>query len=242
MSSRQRPSRHQGSVRFRICEERLRIGVYGGTFDPIHNGHFRIAEELIGAFELDRVLLVPAYVPPHKRGQQISSAYHRMAMLALATAGSPRIFVSTLELDAPSRPYTIETLGRLQQQFQDSRLFFVMGSDSFRDVILWRDYERILSEYSVIVSVRPGSSPDGRPEKPSAAHLPDAIRNRVLDLLGGKPPAPETFSTEHIYLTDYVCVDVSSTGIREMVSRGQDVSSLIPPAVAGYIRKYKLYQ
>lgn len=219
---------------FRICEAGLRIGVYGGTFDPIHNGHFRIAESLIEAFGLDRMLLVPAYVPPHKRGQRISSAYHRMAMLALATADSERIFVSTIELDAPSRPYTIETLGRLQGEYPGSRLFFVMGSDSFRDVVMWRDYERILTGYSVIVSVRPGAGPEG------TAHLPEALRERVVDLRGGRQP--ESLSIERIYLTDYVCVDVSSTAIREMISRGQDAKSLMPPAVAGYIEKYELYR
>ncbi|QQS44861.1 MAG: nicotinate (nicotinamide) nucleotide adenylyltransferase [Acidobacteriota bacterium] len=212
----------------------MRTGVYGGTFDPIHNGHFRIAEALIEAFGLDRMLLVPAYVPPHKRGQRISSAYHRMAMLALATAASERIFVSTIELDAPSRPYTIETLGRLQGEYPGSRLFFVMGSDSFRDVVMWRDYERILTEYSVIVSVRPGADPEG------TAHLPESLRQRVVDLRGGRQP--ESLSIERIYLTDYVCVDVSSTAIREMVSRGQDAKSLMPPAVAGYIEKYELYR
>ncbi len=212
----------------------MRIGVYGGTFDPIHNGHFRIAEALIEAFGLDRMLLVPAYVPPHKRGQRISSAYHRMAMLALATADSERIFVSTIELDAPSRPYTIETLGRLQGEYPGSRLFFVMGSDSFRDVVMWRDYERILTEYSVIVSVRPGAGPQG------TAHLPESLRQRVVDLRGGRQP--ESLSVERIYLTDYVCVDVSSTAIREMISRRQDAKSLMPPAVAGYIEKYELYR
>jgi len=215
----------------------LRIGVYGGTFDPIHNGHFRIAEALIGAFDLDRLLLVPAFVPPHKRGQAISSAYHRMAMLALASANAPRILVSTIELDAPSRPYTIETLGRLQTQYPGARLFFVMGSDSFRDVTMWREHERILSEYDVIVSMRPGSG-----GVDPAGHLADRLKALVVDLRGAVSPSAEDLSTKRIFLTDYVSVDVSSTGIREMVARGEDVSALIPPAVEGYVRKYGLYQ
>src|SRR5262249_60578931 len=90
----------------------------------------------------------------------ISSPFHRMAMLALATADSPKMFISTVELEAPAQPYTIETLGRLQTELQPARLFFVMGADSFGDVTSWREYEAILSEYDVVVAMRPGHPPD----------------------------------------------------------------------------------
>ncbi|MBL8186827.1 MAG: adenylyltransferase/cytidyltransferase family protein, partial [Acidobacteria bacterium] len=98
---------------------RQRIAVYGGTFDPIHDGHLRVADAILKAFAMDRMLFVPAFVPPHKRSQQISSPFHRLAMLALATADQPQMFVSSIELEAPQRPYTIETLGRLQIELGD---------------------------------------------------------------------------------------------------------------------------
>jgi len=136
---------------------RQRIGIYGGTFDPIHNGHLKVAEAILKAFAMDLLLFVPAYVPPHKRRVEISSPYHRLAMLVLATARSRKMLVSSIELEAPSRPYTIDTLRQLQAHYENALLFFVMGTDSFKDVTSWRDYAVILSEYNCIVAVRPSS-------------------------------------------------------------------------------------
>jgi nicotinate-nucleotide adenylyltransferase len=152
----ERPS--LGSLISRI-EERLRqrIGIYGGTFDPIHNGHFQVAQAILKAFAMDLLLFVPAYAPPHKRRVEISSPFHRLAMLVLATVRSRKMFVSSIELEAPSRPYTIDTLRQLQAHYENALLFFVMGTDSFKDVTSWRDYALILSEYNCIVAVRPSS-------------------------------------------------------------------------------------
>src|SRR5262249_17789874 len=106
------------------------------------------------------MVFVPAFTPPHKRKQAISSPFHRMSMLPLATAGFSKMFVSTIELEAPSRPYTIETLARLQAELDPVRLFFIMGADSFRDLASWREYERIMREFDVIVAMRPGYEPE----------------------------------------------------------------------------------
>ncbi|MDX2034519.1 MAG: nicotinate-nucleotide adenylyltransferase [Blastocatellia bacterium] len=218
-----------------------RIGVYGGTFDPIHNGHLRVADEVVRAFDLDRMLMAPAVVPPHKRKQAISSPFHRLAMLALATRDRPRLFVSTIELEAPERPYTIETLGRLQTEFSDARLFFLMGADSFRDIPLWREHERILTEYDCIVAMRPGVSAE-KTGAGVAAHLARRVQERVVDLRPGRRPTPEMLATPRIYLTDYVAMDVSSTELRESVARGEGIHQFVPAPVADYIEKYCLYQ
>jgi len=217
---------------------RQRIGVYGGTFDPIHNGHLKVAEAILEAFGLDRLLFVPAALPPHKRKQTISSPFHRLAMLALATADEPKIFVSTIELESPSRPYTIETLGRLQTELHPVRLFFVMGADSFKDVTSWREHERILSEYDVIVATRPGY----RSDENIAAHLAPQLQARIVDLRGGRNPSDENLSSPLSYLTDYAAVDVSATDIREAAGQGRAIDDLVPPAVAAYIAKYELYR
>lgn len=232
---------------------RRRIGIYGGTFDPFHNGHLKVAEAILNAFALDRMLFVPAFVPPHKRKQTISSPFHRMAMLALATADSPGMFVSTVELEAPSRPYTIETLGRLQAELQPVRLFFVMGADSFRDVTSWYEYEGILSEYDVIVATRPGYSgysghydEDGQCDfeygAKTAGPLAPHLETRIVDLRGGGNPSKEDLKSPRIYLTDYAVVDVSATGIREAIEQGRPIDDLVPPSVAAYIEKYQLYR
>lgn len=220
---------------------RQRVAVYGGTFDPIHNGHLRVAEAILTAFAMDCLLFVPAFIPPHKRWQRITSAFDRVAMLALATANEERMFVSAVEVESPERPYTIETLGRLQAKFPDSQLFFVMGADSFLDVTMWREHEKLLSEYDIIVATRPGYDDAERREN-IASHLAPELQARCIDLRGGKVPLAENFTAPHIYLTDYVALDVSATGIRESAEKGLTISEMVPAAVANYIRKYQLYR
>jgi nicotinate-nucleotide adenylyltransferase len=223
-----------------LSEERLRqrIAVYGGTFDPIHNGHLRVADAILKAFAMDRMLFVPAFVPPHKRNQQISSPFHRIAMLALATAEQQQMFVSAIELEAPQRPYTIETLGRLQTELGNVQLFFVMGADSFRDVTMWREHERLLTEFDVIVATRPGYQSNQN----ITAHLAAKLQAACVDLRGAQNPSPEHFAKPHVYLTDYVAMDVSATAIREAVEQHQPFEHLVPPKVAAYIEKYQLYR
>jgi nicotinate-nucleotide adenylyltransferase len=232
-----------------VNEERLRrrIGIYGGTFDPVHCGHLAVAEAVSDAFALDRIFFVPAFTPPHKRKRTISSPFHRMAMLALATADSPNMFISTVELEAPSRPYTIETLGRLRTELQPARLFFVMGADSFADVTSWREYEAILSDYDVVVVTRPGypdrDDCDGDQNGEEAAGgLAPQLSRRIVDLRGGAYPSDEDLKSPRVYLTDYVSIDVSATGIREAVEQGRSIDGLVPPPVAAYVEKYRLYQ
>lgn len=216
-----------------------RIGVYGGTFDPVHNGHFQVAEAILNAFELDRMLFVPAFTPPHKRKRIISSPFHRLAMLALATADTPTMFVSTLELEAPAQPYTIETLNRLREELQPVRLFFVMGADSFRDVTTWRDYEKILTSFDVVVATRPGCQGI---DVESGQKLAAGLESRIVNLRGGGFPSSEDLESPHIYLTDYVTLDISATSIREASRQGRSIDHLVTPAVAAYIEKYQLYR
>lgn len=225
---------------------RRRIGVYGGTFDPIHTGHLKVADAILDAFQLDEMLFVPALIPPHKRKQTISSAFHRLAMLVLATVDRPRMFVSAIELEAPGRPYTIETLRRLRIDLGDTRLFFVMGADSFQDVTMWRDYEQLLVEFDCIVAMRPGYLPNDGKAPHIAAHLARHLQGRVTDLRGNRRPnieqAIEIAAPTRIYLTDYVAVDVSATQLREMAARREPIEGWVPNAVADYIVKYGLYQ
>jgi nicotinate-nucleotide adenylyltransferase len=222
---------------------RQRIGIYGGTFDPIHNGHYKIAEAILNAFAMDLLLFVPAYAPPHKRRVEISSPFHRLAMLVLATARSRKMFVSSIELEAPSKPYTIDTLRRLQAHYQNALLFFVMGEDSFKDITSWREFAQILSEFNCIVAVRPVSAEDGHENGGNIAeHLGLELQDRVVDLRGKKSLPKGTLKSPRIYLTDFVKVSVSATDVREKASRGESIEGLVPRDVARYIVKYRLYQ
>ena len=218
-----------------------RIGIYGGTFDPIHYGHLRVAAAVCTAFDLNRFLFVPAYVPPHKRKAELSSSYHRYAMTVLGAGGvefpsGTRVTASTIELDSPSTPYTIETMGRLKSESTDAEIFFLMGADSFAEVNLWKDYERLLTEFNIIVAARPSD------EQLGTLHLSPVCRERVVDLRGSKRPGERDFSSPRIYLTDYVEVDIAATKIREAVKTGQPITGMVPELVAGYIADYELYR
>ena len=220
----------------------MRIALYGGTFDPVHAGHTNVADGLSKLFALDSVLLIPAYVAPHKREAGVTPALHRYAMLTLATQGDARTMISTIELDAPERPYTVETLTRMREQLgEDASLFFVMGADSWMEITTWREWERVLTLSNHIVVTRPGY-------EVSVEHVTPAIRERVVDLRGTQA---EEITREversrglKIYITDAVNVEVSSTEIRRAVREGRDNEweKLVAPPVADYIRKYGLYR
>jgi nicotinate-nucleotide adenylyltransferase len=220
----------------------MRIALYGGTFDPVHTGHTNVADGLSKLFALDRVLLSPAYIAPHKRGASVTPALHRYAMLTLATQGDERLLVSTIELDAPERPYTVETLSRMKEQLgEDASLFFIMGADSWMEITTWREWERVLTFCNHIVVTRPGY-------EVSTEHVTPAIRERVIDLRGMQREeiAREVLGSDglRIYLTDAVNLEVSSTEIRRAVREGldDDWEKSVAPPVADYIRKYGLYR
>lgn len=214
-----------------------RIGAYGGTFDPIHNAHIEVARAVVSAFNLDELLLIPAHVPPHKQADAITGSHHRYAMAVLATIGERSIRVSALELEAPERPYTFETVGRLRDLYgKDAGLFFVMGADSFEDLATWRKPEAVLANANLVAVARPGHSLE-------PARLPDSFRDRVrkLDRDAGLTEG-EIPSGGVIYVLDWVNVDVSSTEIRRRVGEGLPVSNLVPAPVDQYIQRYELYR
>ncbi|MBA3767272.1 MAG: nicotinate-nucleotide adenylyltransferase [Acidobacteria bacterium] len=221
--------------------ERKRIALYGGTFDPVHNGHIAVAQNVLKLFALDHVLFVPAHVAPHKRGRGITPGLQRYAMLALATLSHERLHISSVELDAPERPYTIDTLARLQAEVgQQARLFFMMGADSWADITTWREWERLLLSCDHIVVTRPGY-------ELSTKHVTDEVRARLKDMRGASSERVARELGERagmkIYVTDAVLMDVSATEIRRAARAGleEKVRALVPPPVADYIGKYGLY-
>lgn len=217
-----------------------RAAIYGGTFDPVHHGHIEVAGRILQLFALDEVIFVPACVPPHKRGAGISSAFHRFAMLALATQDDSRLRISTLELDAPDRPYAVDTVTRMQSDIGSShRLFFMIGADSWTEITSWHEWRTLLKMCNLIVVTRPGHEVSGKiPEQ--AASVVDArgmSKQQVAELLSRE-------TGTRVFLTDAAMVDVSSTAIRA-VARSKDgtrLREMVPAAVASYIEKYELYQ
>jgi nicotinate-nucleotide adenylyltransferase len=197
-----------------------RIALYGGTFDPVHLGHVEVARKVLELFEIEKVVFIPAQIAPHKVGLTVTDPIHRYAMLALATQDDPRLVISTFELDAPDRRYTVDTVAEFQRRLgDDTELFFIMGADSWSEITTWRDWERLLKMTNQIVVTRPGYEVS---------------------------PAPSGLA-ERIFFTDAVMKDISATNIRRLASEGRvddnaELEKLVPRAVADYITKYGIYR
>jgi|ERR1051325_1379326 nicotinate-nucleotide adenylyltransferase len=215
-----------------MCSQQ-RVALYGGTFDPVHTGHLEIARRVSELFEIEKLLFIPAQMAPHKIGRPVTEPIHRYAMLALATQNDPRLSISTFELDAPNRRYTVDTIEHFQRLFGDrSELFFIMGADSWSEITSWREWERLLTMTNHIVVTRPGY-------EPVTSHV-GAIAGRVVDMRSNK----RAVGRQGIFLTDVVMNDVSATNIRRLASEGrtEKLKGLVPDQVLEYIRKYGIYR
>jgi nicotinate (nicotinamide) nucleotide adenylyltransferase len=219
-----------------------RIAIYGGTFDPVHLAHLEIARRVLQLFEIDELLFVPAQRAPHKVEREVTLPVHRYAMLALATQKDARILVSTFELDAPDRRYTVDTLAHFQSKFgRSAELFFVMGADSWSEITMWREWERLITMANHIVVTRPGNEIDWDQVTPSVAV-------QIVDLRGSDQSSLSSLEKEgqarKIFVTDVVMIDISATEIRRAAreDRIDDLRKLVPLPVADYISKYKLYR
>ncbi|MCA1624207.1 MAG: nicotinate-nucleotide adenylyltransferase [Acidobacteria bacterium] len=215
-----------------------KIAFYGGSFDPFHNGHLEIANKLTGLFELDEFVFIPAFHAPHKKDKKPTSAFHRFAMLSLATNDESKIRVSKMELDAPEKPYTFETLTKLKNELTDAEIFFVMGADSWEEITTWREWETVLTLTNVVVVTRPGF-------EIGFSHVTEAIRARIVDLRESNQQSATSSQRRNdsrIYITNAVQIDVSSTEIRRKIREKQDDwCEDVPQAVAKHIEKYELY-
>ncbi len=211
-----------------------RIAFYGGTFDPVHVGHTDVARAVIHQFGLDEFVFVPAFHAPHKKRSMPTSAYHRFTMLCEASDAIEKTTVSTIEVEAPERPYTIETIGRIKTLFPDDRIFVVIGADSWEEITTWRDWERVLTSVDVVVMTRPGYDV-------ATGHVTEIVRNRIVDLRGQKNPELDLI-VQAVYFTDVVNTDISATRIRESVRAGKDDwRKHVDPDVARHLLKYDLY-
>ena len=222
-------------------DRKKRIALYGGTFDPIHLGHLEVARKISRFFEIDELWFVPAQLAPHKLSREVTPALHRYAMLALATQDEPQLFISTFELDAPGRCYTVDTLAHFKSELNDSAdLFFVMGADSWSELTTWREWDRLLGMTNHIIVSRPGYNLD-------VEHITPELRARIVDLRGvDKASASELIRRdegERIFITDAVMTNVSATDIRRAVrENSSELTGIVPLPVADYIRKYQLYR
>lgn len=210
----------------------MNLGILGGTFDPIHFGHLRVAEEMGEELGLERVYLIPAALPPHKDGQPVTSFQHRMAMTRIAVEGSPLLKALDLEGRRQGRSYSIETLREFRQIVEGNfGLYFIIGMDAFLEIGTWREYEALFDCANFLVINRPGFQ---RQElEPFLKSLKVGFRRD-----GEQFVVP---SGNHLIFKEATLMDISSTDIRDRVGQGKTIRFMLPETVREYIMKHKLY-
>jgi nicotinate-nucleotide adenylyltransferase len=221
-----------------------RLGVLGGTFDPIHEGHLYIARSVQKIFNLSKILFVVASTPPHKPTKSLVDPIHRYAMVSLATAGEPCFVPSPVELEPDASPYSVDTMRKIARDsgLNTADIYFIAGGDSLREVRSWRESERLLTSYNFVFVLRPGFGIGDYRE-----FLPEKAWDRLCDysLLD---PETTRFRTEEgrggtnrLFVVDIAAPDISATGIRQLAASGRDLSGSVPDAVNEYILKMQLY-
>ncbi len=212
----------------------MRIGVFGGTFNPIHLGHLRSAEEVREGHRLDQVLFIPSARPPHKHAGPIAAAEHRLAMVRLAIARNPYFRVSTLETDRGGRSYSVDTLRSLHGRLPTAELFFIIGMDAFREIGTWKDYESIFTLCDLVVTSRPSF-----PERPLRALLPVAVRRQFCYRDDSRTLEHRT--GHRIVFQRISDLAISASAIRQRLKTGHSVRYLVPTAVERYLARHRVY-
>jgi nicotinate-nucleotide adenylyltransferase len=197
----------------------MRVGVLGGTFDPVHYGHLLIAEEALACLQLSRVLFVPAKNPPHKLGQQHTRAEQRLQMVQLAVASNPGFCVSDIDLRRPGPSYTADTLAALQEELgPEAELYFVMGLDSLAALLTWRRPAEIIQRARLVAASRPGYA---------------------ADLQALETALPGIAARTHLLSTPEI--GIASHDLQRRVRQGLPIKYQVPEAVEAYIAEHRLY-
>jgi nicotinate-nucleotide adenylyltransferase len=217
-----------------------RIGLFGGTFNPIHMGHLRGAEEIREAFGLQQVIFIPAAIPPHKVTEEVIEAKHRLEMVRLATANNPFFSTTDIELSRPEKSYSIDTIRYFRERHPDI-FFFILGRDAFVEIETWKEFQHLFSLCNFIVMTRPGfqKTLSTSVRVDSDSPLPEAlvpVFRYDQEIKGWIHTSGHT-----LHFKDITVLDISSTKVRELIERGESVRYLIPGEVEAYIQKNRLY-
>ncbi len=213
----------------------MRLGILGGTFDPIHLGHLRLAEEVGEEWGLEKVHLVPASVPPHKEGRQVSAFHHRFDMTRLAAGESPLLEASDVEGRREGPSYSIETLREFHRLFtKDLQLFFIVGMDAFLEIESWREYPKLFDYADFVVIHRPGVA---------CGELKPFLFSLGVGFTAQEDRDVFAVPSGHrLFYREATLMDISSTTIRRNVAAGKSIRFMVPEAVRVYIMEKGLYQ
>lgn len=212
-----------------------RVGVLGGTFDPVHDGHLAAGRAAAGVLALDRVVVIPSHIPPHRPDSPHASGYHRLQMVRLAVEAEPGWSASDLELRRGGPSFTVDTLHALRAQAPASQFFFITGADAFAEVASWRRYPEVLELAHFVVIARPGTSFDRVRQR-----LPE-LASRMIDCDAAAPGACRHAAFPSVFLVHATTPDVSSTAIRQRAKAGLPLAGMIPDRVRQYIETQHLY-
>lgn len=215
-----------------------RLGVFGGTFDPVHYGHLKPAEEVFTRFALDALVFVPNAVPPHKPNDPVSSFAHRFAMLALATAPDDHFLLSDVEQRRGGPSYTVDTLREIRVAWRAEAVFFVLGSDSLAQITTWHRWETLVElAHLVVLHRHPWWGAELERRVPALLRP----RMRVVDRTAGGDLATGGAGEGSILLLEHTPSPISATAVRQRLRAGQGASGLVPPEVERYAVKNRLY-
>jgi nicotinate-nucleotide adenylyltransferase len=222
------------------------IGLFGGTFNPIHRGHLEVIQEVKAGFDLDQILLVPAALPPHKEPGGVADAQDRMQMIRLALANYPilvkTVMISDVELKRPGPSYTIDTVRYFLKTLPENhRLNFILGLDAFLEIDTWKSFQDLLRLVPFIVMLRPGSFRPGNDVGEEV--LGDYLKTMISDNYRFSASQSRYVNDvrESIFVFNVTPVDISSTQIRERVKKGDSITALVPENVEDYIKTKGLY-
>jgi len=209
------------------------IGIFGGTFDPIHFGHLRLAEEMADVIGLSRVVFIPAGQPPH-RGAPRTAAPHRLEMVRRAIAGNPRFAVDAREVQRPSPSYTVDTLTALRAELGDEQpLWLLLGADAFLGLPSWHAWRRLFELAHIAVAARPGA------QLMQSDAMPEVLKNEVSQRQVAA--GPDTGPAGSVLLRATTPLDISATVIRDTLARHGSARYLLPDPVLDYIHEHQLY-
>ncbi len=214
-----------------------RIGIFGGTFNPIHVGHVKACLEVQKVFSLKKILFIPSYIPPHKGSSDIAAPSHRMKMVELAVAPYPQFIPSSIEIEAKGKSYSILTLAKLKERYPDAWIFFILGVDAFLEIDTWKDYEKVLEQCHFIVISRPGYRLE------DAEHiLGGKYKNWIHRLSGQEEISDQILSDYKIFLLSISALDLASQEVRKRIKNGKSITGQVAESVEAYINENKLYQ
>jgi len=213
------------------------LGVLGGTFNPVHLAHLRLAEELAQGIGLERVLFVPAGTPPHRQPPKVDGR-HRLEMIRLAVAGNPSFAADDREIRRQGISYTYDTLAELRAGIGDRRpLCLLMGADAFPALTTWHRWTELFALAHIVIAHRPGFALKDLP-----AALPDALRQAYLQRLTADPAALGAAPAGSVLAHEITALDISATQVRDLLARGKAARYLVPDAVLDYIARNHLYK